>query len=138
MLVSKNEEKKILETLLEMKKKASEDPVYFIDTFCWTFNPKQEPFHLQFKLFPFQKRLVRDIVQAIRTGEDIFIDKTREMGVTYTVMSVLLWFWLFEPASNFLIGSRKEDYVDNRRGGTTGNKEESLFSVFTKTKTFSL
>ena len=106
---------------------ASKDPVYFIDTFCYTFNPKQDPFHLRFKLFPFQKRLVRDIVTAIRNGEDLFIDKTREMGVTYTIISVLIWFWLFEPASNFLIGSRKEDYVDNRRGGTTGNKEESLF-----------
>jgi hypothetical protein len=71
--------------------------------------------------------LVRDIVYAIRNGEDLFIDKTREMGVSYTILATLMWFWLFEPASNFLVGSRKEDYVDNRRGGTTGNKEESLF-----------
>lgn len=127
MLMSTPEQKRLAETLLEMKKLASEDPVYFIDTFCYTFNPKQEPFHLRFKLFPFQRRLVRDLVQSIRKGEDVFIDKTREMGVSYSILDVLLWFWLFEPASNFLIGSRKEDYVDNRRGGTTGNKEESLF-----------
>lgn len=110
-----------------MRNKASEDPVYFVNQFLYTFNPKQEPFHLRFKLFPFQVRLVRDIVKAIRDGDDLFIDKTREMGVTYTILAVFIWFWLYEPASNFLIGSRKEDYVDNRRGGTTGNKEESLF-----------
>jgi hypothetical protein len=127
MLISDAEQKKIKDTLLEMQKMASEDPVYFIDTFLYTFNPKQEPFHLRFKLFPFQKRLVRDLVYAIRHGEDLFIDKTREMGVSYTILGTLLWFWMYEPASNFLIGSRKEDYVDNRRGGTTGNKEESLF-----------
>lgn len=126
-LLSEAEQKKVQETFMEMRKKASEDPIYFINTFLYTFNPKQEPFHLRFKLFDFQKRLVRDIVHAIRNGEDIFIDKTREMGVTYTILAVFLWFWLYEPASNFLIGSRKEDYVDNRRGGTTGNKEESLF-----------
>lgn len=126
-LLTDAEAKRVQETLLEMKQLASEDPIYFIDTFCYIFNPKQEPFNLRFKLFPFQKRLVRDIVHAIRTGDDLFIDKTREMGVTYTVLATFLWFWLFEPASNFLIGSRKEDYVDNRRGGTTGNKEESLF-----------
>ena len=127
MLMSEAEQKKVQTTLMEMRKLASEDPIYFIDTFMYTFNPKQEPFHLRFRLFPFQKRLVRDIVSAIRNGEDIFIDKTREMGVTYTILATFIWFWLYEPASNFLIGSRKEDYVDNRRGGTTGNKEESLF-----------
>lgn len=126
-LITPAEAKRVQATLLEMSKKASEDPVYFIDTFLYIFNPKQKPFNLRFKMFPFQKRLVREIVSAVRNGEDLFIDKTREMGVTYTVLATFIWFWLYEPASNFLIGSRKEDYVDNRRGGTTGNKEESLF-----------
>jgi hypothetical protein len=82
---------------------------------------------LRFKTFPFQKRLIRDLIKTIKNGEDLFIDKCREMGVTYTILGTFIWLWLFEPASNFLIGSRKEDYVDNRRGGLTGNKEESLF-----------
>jgi hypothetical protein len=122
--------KRLQATLEEMKKKGSEDPIYFIDTFCYTFNPKlpgsQSP-HLRFKLFPFQRRLVKELVHAIRNGEDLFIDKSREMGVTYTILATFLWFWLYEPSANLLVGSRKEDYVDNRRGGTTGNKEESLF-----------
>jgi hypothetical protein len=128
--LSEIEQKKIQNTLLEMKKMGKEDPVYFIDTFCYTFNPKVakgESPHLRFKLFPFQKRLVRDLVYAIRNGDDLFIEKCREMGVTYAILATLLWLWLYEPASNFLVGSRKEDYVDNRRGGITGNKEESLF-----------
>lgn len=125
--ISEVESKNIQETLLEMRKQAKIDPVYFIDTFCYIFNPKQKPFNIRFKLFPFQKRLVRDLVFAIRNGEDLFVEKTREMGVSYTILATFMWFWLSEPASNFLIGSRKEDYVDNRRGGTTGNKEESLF-----------
>jgi phage terminase large subunit len=125
--ISLAQQKKLQGAFKQMKEQAKADPIYFIDTFCYTFDPKRSPFHLRFKLFPFQRKLVKDLVSAIENGEDIFIDKTREMGVTYTILATLLWFWLFQPASNFLVGSRKEDYVDNRRGGVTGNKEESLF-----------
>jgi len=119
--------KKLEETFADMKKKAQDDPVYFFEQFLYTFDPKRPPYHLRFRPFDFQKRLIRDIVKAIRDGDDIFIEKTREMGATYTVLGVMIWFWLWQPAFNALLGSRKEDYVDNRRGGMTGNKEESLF-----------
>lgn len=125
--ITPKEQKKLEETFLEMKERAAEDPIYFFDTFLYTFDPKNEPFHHRFKPFPFQKRMIRDLITSINGGEDVFIEKCREMGATYTTLGVLIWMWLFMPASNFLIGSRKEDYVDNRRGGVVGNKEESLF-----------
>jgi len=125
--ITSKEQKELEATFLEMKKKASEDPVYFFETFLYTFNPKKEPFHFRFVPFPFQKRMIRELIAAINGGEDIFFEKCREMGATYTTLGVFIWLWLFYPASNFLIGSRKEDYVDNRRGGIVGNKEESLF-----------
>jgi phage terminase large subunit len=34
------------------------------------------------------------------------------MGVSYMVLYVFLWRFLFKKGENFLIGSRKEDYVD--------------------------
>lgn len=123
----KKDMKKMESTLLQMEEMGKEDPIYFFDTFLYTFNPKEDPFHWRFKPFPFQKRLIRQIIKYIHNGEDLFIEKCREMGATYTILGVFLWMWLYEPASNFLIGSRKEDYVDNRRGGLVGNKEESLF-----------
>ncbi len=118
---------KLEATFKEMVKKAQEDPVYFFSTFLYTFNPKQKPFHFRFIPFPFQKRLIRTIIEHIQNGEDLYVEKCREMGATYTLLGVFIWLWLWTPASNFLIGSRKEEYVDNRRGGTVGNKEESLF-----------
>lgn len=110
-------------------RKASKDPIYFINNFLWTFNPKTEPYHFEFKLFPFQYDLVYDIKDAIENGHDLFIEKCREMGATYTVLAVYLWFWRFKDGSNFLVGSRKEDYVDNTKGDSEelSNKEESLF-----------
>jgi len=119
--------KELEATLLDMKKRAQEDPVFFFDQFLYTYDPKREPFHLRFKTFDFQKRLIRSIITSITDGEDLFIEKCREMGATYTVLGCLIWLWLFHPSFNALVGSRKEDYVDNRRGGLTGNKEESLF-----------
>lgn len=119
--------KKLGDTFEAMKENASKDPIYFTDTFLFMFDPKNEPHNVQFKTFDFQKRLIRNIIKHIRNGEDLFIEKCREMGATYSVLAAFLWMWLFDPACSFLLGSRKEDYVDNRRGGITGNKEESLF-----------
>lgn len=125
--ITPKEQEELQATFLEMKKRAKKDPVYFFETFLYTFDPKREPYHLRFQPFPFQKKMIRDLIKAIEDGEDVFIEKCREMGATYTTLGVLLWMWLFRPATNFLVGSRKEDFVDNRRGGVTGNKEESLF-----------
>lgn len=124
------EEKEILLAQYVLKSKlCKDDPLMFIDTFCYTFNPKVEPYHLPFKLFPFQKAYVLQLKKAIDDGYDFFAEKCREMGITYTTLATLLWYWLYVPGSNFLLGSRKEDYVDNRGGskGDVSNKEESLF-----------
>lgn len=125
-ILSREDKLKILE---ERKVQAAVKPEAFINFFCKTFDPKRAPHHLKFKLFDFQEELVAEVKKAIDEGYDIFIEKSREMGATYTVLDVLLWFWLYIPGSNFLLGSRKEAYVDNTKGesGDNSNKEESLF-----------
>lgn len=113
----------------KMKQEAEIDPKSYISHFCKTFDPKRAPHHLKFKLFPFQDNLVDEIKQAIDDGYDIFIEKSRDMGASYTALDVVLWFWRYIPGSNFLLGSRKEAYVDNTKGssGDNSNKEESMF-----------
>src|SRR5437870_1407136 len=92
--------------LLKLDYQCSQDPVLFFNTMLWTFDPKRRPFHWPFKLFDFQEeRIVNELVRAIEQGYDIFFDKTREMGVSYTVLGVLLWYWKYRDASNFLVGS---------------------------------
>lgn len=101
---------------------------HFINYFLYTFNPKIEPYHFPFLLFDFQEDMVFDLIEAIVNKHDLFYDKCREMGASYTTLAVLLWFWLFVEGSNFLLGSRKEDFVDNTKSGSEfTNKEESLF-----------
>lgn len=124
------ERKRKLEELKKRIAEARVKPQAFVNYFCFTFNPKEAPYHFPFKLFPFQDTLIDDIVEAIELGDDLFIEKCREMGATYVVVAVFLWFWLYVPGSNFLLGSRKQSMVDNRGEDSKdalSNKEESLF-----------
>jgi len=126
-ILSREEKIKILE---KRKLEAEINPKAYINYFCKTFDPKRPPHHFKFKLFPGQEKLiVEKLKTAIELGKDIFFDKCREVGASYTVLAVFLWFWRYIPGSNFLLGSRKEAYVDNTKGdsGENSNKEESLF-----------
>lgn len=118
-------QQKIVQRLTEARR----DPIVYVDRFCYTFDPKTPPYHLPFRLYDYEKNLITEVKQAIEQGYDIFIEKCREMGATYTVLDLLLWFWWTIPGSNFLLGSRKEAFVDNTKGeaGELSNKEESLF-----------
>lgn len=96
------------------------DPVYFVDAYCQTFDPRRSPYRFDFRLYGYQKDAVLWIVDHVENGRDGLIEKSRDMGITWLVICVIVWFWLFRPGFQALIGSRKEDYVDN---GTL----ESLF-----------
>lgn len=89
--------------------------IFFIENFGWTMNPKQDPKHFPFILFDFQKRAIADTIKAIDEGSDLFIEKSREMGVSWLVfVYVPLWYWLFRESTNILLGSYKEKLVDDR------------------------
>jgi phage terminase large subunit len=93
---------------------ASRDPIFFIENFCWTFDPRQNASDLPFILYEYQREYVAWLVERIEAGEDGLTDKSRDMGATYTALCVFLWYWRFRPNARFLIGSRKEDLVDGK------------------------
>lgn len=117
--------------ILKKADEAEKDPIALCKHWLWTFDPRVKPSNLRFIPFPYQESLIKEVKHAIEYGEDIFIDKSRDVGATYTTLAVFLWFWLYVPGSSFLLGSRKESYVDNRFGNTgasdKSSKEESLF-----------
>lgn len=93
----------------------AEGCIFFIENFGWTFNPKMTLKHFPFILFECQKRAIRQIVEHIDKGRDIFIEKSREMGVSWLVFCyIALWYWLFREGANGLLGSYKEKLVDDR------------------------
>ena len=107
---------------LELLELCKRDPVFWFNTFCWTFDPRMIDgrYSIQpFVLFPFQRALVRLIYECIHNGEPCMIKKSRDMGVSWIVMLVLQHFWLFCPGADSHVGSRKKEYVDKKGSRST-------------------
>ncbi len=98
--------------------KCKYDPIFFVDTFCWTYDPRLTEPVIPFILYPKQERLIAKLEECLkrsREGEKInlFLDKPRDVGATFTVMIWALHKYMFDEFSA-RVGSRKEDYVDKK------------------------
>jgi len=96
---------------------AFQDVLFFFNVFLWTYGVDidkggTEKAALPFITWEFQDENILEIVAAIEKGENVFEDKSRDMGATWIILGIFFWFWLKSGGSNFRIGSRKEDYVD--------------------------
>lgn len=60
-----------------------------------------------------QDHVIRELIDAIETGRDVAVDKSRDMGMTWLIIAVFVWYWLFRPGTNFMAMSYVEDLVDN-------------------------
>jgi hypothetical protein len=97
------------------RRRARTDPVFFISRYLRTYDPRPEayPHHLDFTLYPYQEEYVLDTVRAIKEGTDIFDEKSRDMGASWLSLAVRFWFWCFADSYQSLLGSRKQEYVDD-------------------------
>lgn len=90
------------------------DILFWINCFCWIFSPRDR------KVLPFitydqyQDDAIHEIKDAIEDGHDLTIEKSREVGASWMVLTVEDWFWQFHDMSTFLNLSRKEELVDAR------------------------
>ncbi len=103
----------------------AEGCIFFIEHFGWTFDPRPQadPFNLPFILYDYQKEAIRALFDHIDNGKDMLFEKSRDMGASWLIFCyVPLWYWLFRDGSNFLLGSYKEEIVDNRT-------KDSLFGL---------
>lgn len=101
-----------------------QDPIFFIENFGWTFDPRpgREPHHFPFILYPYQEDLVRWLVDHINSGKDGLIDKSRDMGATWVIVWVFYWYWRFSDTFSGLLGSYKESLVDDKTDGSLFGK----------------
>jgi hypothetical protein len=119
----KLEARTMLWQLCQRDDNPAEGAIFFIETFGWTFDPRKNPKHIPFVLFEYQKRAIRELVGSIDGGRDLLIEKSRDMGVTWIVVWVFLWYWIFRDGVNLLAGSYKEKLVDDRT-------DDSIFGRF--------
>ena len=92
-------------------RKCKEDPIFFFNMFLWTYNPRLDKPHVPFITYPYQDDFIKQIVEAVETGIDVWIEKSRDMWLSWTMLWIFLWWFLFKERS-VLLGSYKEDYVD--------------------------
>lgn len=87
------------------------DISYFFRYFGWTYDPRITPSDLPFLTYEYQEKYIHELSQDINLGISELIEKTRDMGVTWMVLSVFVYRWLFFDES-FLVGSIVEGKVD--------------------------
>ena len=101
------------------------DILYWVNLYACTYNPRKNPSTIPFITYEYEDKLILDLVDCIIKQEDILIDKSRDMGVTWCVLLVYTWFWQFKGEGfDFLVGSRKEQYID-----TIGNMDTLLEKI---------
>lgn len=106
------------------------NPCIFFNTSLWTFNSQLGNKDLPFNLWPHQVKAVTSISNALRNGSDLFARKSRKQGATYIILGTFLLYFLINDDEKFLLGSRKENLVDDGseiKDGRLLGSEETLF-----------
>jgi len=100
------------EVAIELCKK---DPVFFINNFLFTYDPRNEGGgqHIPFILYDYQEEAVPIIQEHINNGQDLLIEKSRDMGASWLFLAVAFWGLRFQEWIS-LMGSRNEKFVDTR------------------------
>lgn len=86
---------------------------HWCEHYAYTFDPRQRPSAVRFVLYDYQVAAATRLLHAIRHGEDLLVEKSRDMGASWLVVATLVYLWLFEESFHGHLGSRKEDLVDD-------------------------
>lgn len=70
--------------------------------------------HKRFILYDYQIDVARETIDAIQQGHTLLEEKSRDMGASWLKIAVFTWAWLFWESFHALLGSRKEDLVDDK------------------------
>ena len=102
-------------TRVEILTNCQNDFFYFVEMFGIVYEPRlPESPDIPYFPFDYQKMAVARVINAEAKSEDLFIEKTRDMGITWTMIWYVLWRWLFGDKWYGLLGSRKEEEVDDK------------------------
>ena len=71
---------------VKLIRKCKEDPIFFFNMFLWTYNPRLDKPHVPFITYPYQDDFIKQIVEAVELGIDVWIEKSRDMGLSRTML----------------------------------------------------
>jgi hypothetical protein len=97
----------------EIQAQLASDVVFWFLSCATTFDPRKIRGQVMpFILYPFQMQAVRRLATAIEEGDDLLVEKSRDMGASWLVALTYAWAWQYRAGSHFLLGSRRMDSVD--------------------------
>jgi len=90
-------------------------PQIAFDSCLFTYDPRQPPGYENrpFILRPKQSVFVDEIKNAIDGQYNLIADKSRDEGATEIICKMFVLYWWLNSGMSFLVGSRKENFVDN-------------------------
>jgi len=103
------------------RRRCEKDPFYFATHYCYTLDSDDGASPR--KLFP-EYEFLKGIFTALLEREDLHIEKSRQMLVSWTVMIFFLHQILFEDNRQILVVSSKQENVDN--GGANSTPQSLL------------
>ncbi len=95
-----------------IREKSLRDPSFFVEILCWTKDPRERPADLPFVLWPRQRMFLTELERALGHKQDMLTEKSRDVGVTWLGMALILLHWLWDDGFTAHLGSQKEEYVD--------------------------
>lgn len=93
---------------------------FLFNLFFWTYDVKDHSktgeINVPFITWDFQDEFIDWVVtESIDGKQDAHVDKSRDMGASWLLIGIYTGYWLRpSPGNEFLIGSRKDEYVDRR------------------------
>lgn len=102
-------------------KMCEEDPIFFFNMFAWTNDPRLPDGEqdIPFILYEFQEQIIYWLIHHIKATQgnlarrNLLIEKSRDMGLSWLVYDLMLWWWRFKHG-RFMIAGMTEAAVDTR------------------------
>lgn len=95
----------------------SSSVLYWINTFCWTYDPRRTPDHkpsIPMVTFKFQDELITFLIWLIKTKQSGQCEKSRDMGLTWINALVIAYCSIFAPGFVSYYFALNEETVDDR------------------------
>ncbi len=98
--------------------------LFWCNAFVWTYREKRantkgdevpvtgQDSHVPFITWPVQDEAAEAVIESIRSGDGINLEKSRDMGASWLVLAIADWFLLFQESVSVGAVSRKENLVD--------------------------
>jgi len=89
------------------------DPLYWLNTYAWTYDPRLTVKKIPFITFDVQDELIYELCRALGYY-DMLIEKSRDEGASWLCLATIAHQFHFERGQQFSITSRVADLVDKR------------------------